>query len=316
LALAQIQNPAENFLKAIGAARKALEIFNRESNPEEYAESQGILWLGYLTLADIEYRAENCLLALEACQERLIAFSQGKPLQYASCQKDLAITYSMLADTEVSVEAKAEDCRKGAEAALEALSIYNESDHPIEHAEAQLLLWAAYSALAEVEEKEENCRKAIDACQAAVRIYEASHPTEHADALKSLGYSFITLAEVTDKAKNCRRAIEACSASLEHYQKDEAPREHAEILRDLAFAYVTISEVEDREEWVKRGLRAYKKASRIFEGVAQELEAERDPEAAEMRNDVQRCRRSMQSCKGILKASRKRRSEDQILESR
>ncbi|WP_208103093.1 hypothetical protein, partial [Escherichia coli] len=74
----------------------------KETTPEDYAESQGILWLGYLILAEIEYRAENCLLALEACQERLAVFSTSSSLDYASCQKDLAITYSMLAETEFS----------------------------------------------------------------------------------------------------------------------------------------------------------------------------------------------------------------------
>jgi len=101
--------------------------------------------------------------------------------------------------------------------------------------------------------------------------------------------------------------------ALEHYTKEEAPREHAEVLRDLAFAFVTISEVENRAEWVRKALRTYKMASRIFEGLALEREREKDPEFAEMQSNAEKCRRSMQSCKGILKASRKRKSEDQPL---
>ena len=303
---AQVLDRSDNCLKAIRAAQEALSISSQESSPGGYAESQRILWLSYLTLGETECRAESCLLALEACQKRLAVYSaKDQPWDFASCQKELAITYSMLAEAEDSVEAKAEDCRRGAQAAIEALAFFTEREHPHEHAEAQLLLWSAYSALAEVEDKVENCRLAIDACRAAIRIYEGHSPAEHADAHKSLGYSFITLAEAVDKADNCRRAIDAYSVAMEYYTADLAPGEHAEILRDLAYAYITISEVEDREKWGRKALRAYKKASRIFEALSLELEAENDPESAEMRKCAERCRRSMESCKGILKASRR-----------
>ncbi len=309
---AQILDRSENCLKAIRAAREALRIFSQKSSPEGYAESQGILWLGYLALAEIECRAENCLLALEACQERLAVYSANQnSWDFASCQKDLAITYSILAETEVSAEAKAADCRKGAQAAKEALDFFNEIEYPLEHAESQLLLWAAYSALAEVEDKRENCRQAIEACQIAIRIYGAhSCPAEHADAHKSLGYSFITLAEVMDKRENCQKAIDACNAALEYYTIEQAPIEHAEILRDLAYAYVTISEVEDQEIWGRKALRVYKKASRMFEELARKLGAENDPEAAAMLKNAERCRRSMESCRRILKAGRRKGAEN------
>ena len=103
------------------------------------------------------------------------------------------------------------------------------------------MLWAAYSALAEVEESRENCKRAIDACQTAIRIYDRISPAEHADALKNLGYSFITLAEMEDNAKNCRKAIDAYESALQYYTLETAPLEHAEILRDLAFGHVTLS---------------------------------------------------------------------------
>ena len=118
-----------NCMKAIRAAQEALRIFNLEDSPEDYNDAQGTLWLAYLTIAEIEYRLENCLLALEACQERLRVFSVAdRPLEYASCQKDMAITCSMLADAEISAEAKAIDCKRGVDAAMEALRIYDEKE--------------------------------------------------------------------------------------------------------------------------------------------------------------------------------------------
>ncbi|MCX6673749.1 MAG: hypothetical protein NTY37_08230, partial [Methanothrix sp.] len=186
-----------------------------------------------------------------------------------------------------------------------ALQIYNVQSHPEEYAEAQILLWAAYSALAEVEESRENCKKAIQACQAAIKIYERISPGEHADALKNLGYSFITIAEMEDKAKNCRKAIDACERALQYYTLETAPLEHADILRDLAFAHVTLSAVEDKEECCKKALKFYKKANKLYQTRSEELERVGDPGAHEMRDRAEKCHRSMHSCKAIFKAGRK-----------
>jgi tetratricopeptide (TPR) repeat protein len=185
------------------------------------------------------------------------------------------------------------------------LQIYKAQSHPEEYAEAQILLWAAYSALGRVEESRENCMKAIDACQAAIRIYERTNPALHADALKNLGYSLITLAGMEDKAMNCKRAIDACEQALQHYTLEKDPLEHAEILRDLAFAYVTLSAVVDREECCKKAFKAYKKAFKIYLARSRELEREGDPGAHEMRSRAEKCSRSMHSCKAIFKAGRK-----------
>ena len=303
----QREDKVGNCMKAIRAAQEALSVFSLEDSPEDYAEAKGSLWLAYLTLADIEYRAENCALALEACEDRLHSYRAWavQPLQLASCCKDLAITAIMLADMEISAEAKAEDCKKAISAALEALQIYSVQSHPEEYAEAQILLWAAYSALAEVQDCRENCQRAIQACQAAIRIYERISPAEHADALKNLGYSFITLAEMEDKAENCHKAIEACERALQYYTLETAPLEHAEILKDLAFAHVTLSAVEDKEECYKKALKAYKKAFKIYQTKSEELERQGDPGAHEMREQAEKCHRSMQSCKATFKAGRK-----------
>ena len=229
----------------------------------------------------------------------------AQPLQIASCCTDLAITATMLADMEISEQAKAEYCKKAISATLEASQVYKAHCHSEGYAEAQILLWAAYSALAEVEEKQENCENAIQACQAAIRIYESISPAEHADALKNLGYSFTTLAEMGDKAKNCRKAIAAYERALQYYMLEVAPLEHAEILRDLAFSYVTLSAVEDKEECCKKALKAYKKANKLYQTRSKELEREGNPGVYEMRELAENCRRSMQSCKAVFKAGRK-----------
>ena len=80
-------------------------------------------------------------------------------------------------------------------------------------------------------------------------------------------------------------------------------------MRDQAFAYFTLSEVEDREECGKKALKAYKKAFKIYKGMAAKLEEADDPAANELRGLAEKCHRSLESCKAVLKAGRKARND-------
>jgi tetratricopeptide (TPR) repeat protein len=331
------------------AAQKALEVFTLEDSPEDYGEAKGILWMAHMNLAEIEYPSENSALALEACEERLHSYRvcQAHPLQIASCCKDLAMTAISLAENEITTVARAEDCRKAIAASKQALRIYSESRgacriaekadaekyadeyadadanrHSEEHtegnaedyAEAKVLLWAAYSALAEIApfdgpDRKESCLRAIEACRDAIAIYERTDPAEHADALRSLSYSYIAMAEIEEKAENCRRAIDACKKAMQYYTPERAPEEHADILRDLAVDYLALSEVQDREECSNKALKACKKACKIYQALATERAEKGDPAAGKMKEKAERCQLSMQSCKAVLKAGRKARNK-------
>lgn len=327
------QSP-QHCLKAIQAAEEALCVFSFDESPDDYAEAQGTLWLAYLTIADYELRGDYTALALalDACQMRLKALRAGaaSPTRIASCCKDLAITASMMADLEESVQSKAMDCKTAISAAKEALKFYNSMRYPVENAETQILLWAAYSALAEVEDGQINCSRAISACRAAISIFEEGRPKEHADAQKSLGYSLITLAEIEggwQAAQNCEKAIEAYRLALEYYTPTEHPIDHADILRDLAYAYVTLSgaastasnnereertvgkeERGEREECCKKALLAYKTAQKIYREQSRILEqAEQRRASSALQEKAEKCSLSMQSCKAIIRSGRKNR---------
>jgi tetratricopeptide (TPR) repeat protein len=292
------------------AAEQALTFFTRENAPQDYAEAQMNLWMAYLILTDIEYREENCSAALDAARERLKATLEfGQPMQLACCYKDLAITACMLADVETASPSKIEDCREAIDAALEALRIYRVQSNPAEYAETQTLLWAAYSALAEADGRTENSKRAIYACQAAIRVYRNISPSEMAYARKNLAHSFIVLAERENRAENCRNAVEAWQRSLEYYTAEKTPQEHADILRGLAYAYLLLSqeELEGREVegWQKKALRCYKKALRIYQEREKEMAEMGDPGAHEAREMAERCQRSLQSCRAMMRAKRK-----------
>ena len=228
----------------------------------------------------------------------------------AGCYKDLAITACMLADADASPEDKERHCREAIDAALEALRIYRVQSNPAEYAETQTLLWAAYSALAEVDGRAESCKRAIYACQAAIRVYDKISPGEKAYAQKNLAHSFIALAEMEKRSENCQNAIEAWQDALKYYTEERAPLEHADILLALAYAYVLLSQEEPEEEaWLKKALKCYKKAWPIYQQREREMAGMGDPAAHEAGERAESCRRSLQSCRAMIKARRKQKAE-------
>jgi tetratricopeptide (TPR) repeat protein len=264
-----------------------------------------MLWIAYSTLADIENRKEYGNLALNSCQERLKIYTIDRPVQYASCQKDLAVTYIMLANEEESDQEKAKNCKMAIDACNEALKTYTLSEFPDQYGEVQTLLWAGFTALAEVEERAKNCQKAIDACQRAQEAYAGRSLRECADVLKNLGYTYVTLAEVENRAENCKKAIEAYKSALEISTANCSHFEHAEIQRDLGYAYVILSDAEDKTENCKMAVKAYKKAFKAYLDASRELEEEGGLRAAEAKGNADECQAAMEACRKILKSSRR-----------
>jgi tetratricopeptide (TPR) repeat protein len=77
-----------------------------------------------------------------------------------------------------------------------------------------------YRTLAEVENKAENCNRAIAACKEALKVHTLDRfPIKYAMTQSNLGDTYRTLAEVEDKAENCNRAIAAYEEALNLLQR-------------------------------------------------------------------------------------------------
>ena len=81
-------------------------------------------------------------------------------------------------------------------------------------------LGTAYSTLAEVEGKADNCRLAIAAYEQALTVYTHDRlPMQYAGTQNNLGNAYSTLAEVEGKADNCRLAIAAYTSSVTTFER-------------------------------------------------------------------------------------------------
>ncbi len=132
-------------------------------------------------------------------------------------------------------------------------------------ASALSLLGTAYVGLADIENKDTNCRAAIGAYQAALEVYTRDrYPTHYAMTQNNLGISYGTLALVEDKAANCRKAIEAFQAALEVYTRDHFPMDYAMTQNNIGLSYGTLALVEDKAANCRKAIAAYQVALEVY----------------------------------------------------
>jgi len=95
-------------------------------------------------------------------------------------------------------------------------------------------LGAAYGTLAGVEEKAENCKRAIAAYEEALKVYTPERfPMYYGGTQNNLGNAYGRLAEIEEKAENCKKATKAYEEALRVYTKEEFPEIHKLITHNI-----------------------------------------------------------------------------------
>jgi len=132
------------------------------------------------------------------------------------------------------------------------------------YAATQNNLGNAYGTLAQVQDKPENCRKAIEAYREALKASTLDKlPIQYAMTQNNLGNAYGTLAQVEDKPENCRKAIEAFREALKVRTLDKLPIQYATTQNNLGAAYRTLAEVEDKPENCRKAIEAFREALRV-----------------------------------------------------
>jgi tetratricopeptide (TPR) repeat protein len=120
---------------------------------------------------------------------------------------------------------------------------------PIQYAAAQNNLGNAYCILADVEDKTENCKRAIEAFQEALKVRTLDKfPIDYSATQNNMGNAYSTLAEVEDMAENCKMAIEAYQEALKVRTLEQFPIDYAATQNNMGNAYCQLADVEDKYE--------------------------------------------------------------------
>jgi tetratricopeptide (TPR) repeat protein len=95
-------------------------------------------------------------------------------------------------------------------------------------------LGTAYRTLGEVEEKAENCKKAIKAYEEALKVYTLEDfPMDYGMTQNNLGNAYRTLGEVEEKAENCKKAKQSYEEALKIFTEKEFPEVYPQVLNNL-----------------------------------------------------------------------------------
>jgi len=137
------------------------------------------------------------------------------------------------------------------------------SEHPdkLVWARSQINLGNAYSALATLEDRSGNLRRAI-ACYQATLKYQTrqSTPLEYAITQNNLGIAYSALAEMEDREANLRRAVECYQCTLQYQTPQSAPLGYADTQNNLGSVYTDLASIESRADNLRRAVECYEAA--------------------------------------------------------
>jgi len=150
------------------------------------------------------------------------------------------------------------------EACHKALEVWNIDSFSDNYAMTHNGLGIAYTYLAEVEGKADNCRRAIAAYQEALKVYTLERfPMQYVATQNNLGTAFGTLAEVENKADNCRLAITAYQEALKVRTLERFSMDYAMTQNNLGAAYQTLAEMENKADNCHQAIAAYQEALKV-----------------------------------------------------
>jgi len=198
--------------------------------------------------------------------------------------------------------------RMASDACEEALLFYSPERWPEEYAEVQMIRRSIFAAMAGYGQPHDAgmlWEKAADACRNALRIYTRELPEEHALAEKHLGDSLVATSELCDvdekRAELLDEAVRAYSAALLIYGPEDTPIEYAGTLKSLGYAQASLADLSDYEENLKRAIKAYKKALKIYSrgahGRTQAVDGSQD-----LQTLADGCLAAIRRCRIALKA--------------
>lgn len=175
--LAENNDAADNYDRALVSFRLAEAIFDNEENREFYLFNQANLVYTGLALSQLVQREEVLRAAFNDLQ---------KALQHVTAHNETTAFVKfqlLLGDVSCSL-AKFDDreinCSLAIEAYKTALKYFCQNDFPLDYAMTQNNLGAAYITLAEVEDQRDNCLLAIEAYKNALSVFnQDEHPDSY-----------------------------------------------------------------------------------------------------------------------------------------
>jgi len=236
---------ADNLEAAITYLREALQVFNCENFPHEWADTKTNLAVAYLYRIQ-GVRSENLEESIKHFEATLDKYTkESSPDEWARTQMNLGHAYTMRIRGN-----RFENIEASLNYSENALNVFTQESHPIEWAKIQSNLGAAYATLANApvyraskELRTENLEKCIQHLNLALEVLTCDNaPVEWIQIQINLAHVFTDLAKTIDesekKANLIEEAIHCCQSALQIYTYAAYPEQWAEMNIVLAIAYI------------------------------------------------------------------------------
>lgn len=209
-----------NLQKAVVAYEAALRVYTEKNSPENWAATQNILGMAYMTLA-LTTDAPNVSIknAIGACEAALRVYTEKDfPQNWAATQRILGWTYMTLA---LATDAPNAYAKKAIAACEAALRVYTKRDS-VFWAGTQNILGFSYLALPS-SDTNVNAKKAIAAFETALLIFtENEYPLQWAMTQLSLGGVYMEL-PTGFRSNDLQRAIVYFKNALKIFTAEAYP---------------------------------------------------------------------------------------------
>ncbi len=270
ITFAEVRNKEKNLNKAIRIYKEALKIYTIDKYPFYYAFTRNNLRNAHATFFEVQYKGsiyseirikeENLKKAVLEYEEALKVYTiEQYPLNYALTQNNLENAYWSLAEvippgiiktqrfvdyqSEESLifkravnedEVKIKNITNAINAYEEALKIYTAGEHPLDYAQTQNNLGAAYKTLAEFQNPGENLLKAIGIYEEALKIRTIDkYPLDYAHTQNNLGTTYRLLSTVHNMEENITKSRQAFDEALKIFTLENYPLLHQRIVSNL-----------------------------------------------------------------------------------
>jgi tetratricopeptide (TPR) repeat protein len=264
--LSNIRNKKENLEKAISACKDSLKIYNLNEIPEKYALAMNNLGTYYSRLAEIIDREKNMTKAISCFEEALKFYDEiNYPYNHSSTLMNIATSHIILS----KVSNKLENILIAIDKYKRALKIIDiEKDKSKLYASGQDGLANAYVELANLQDTEENIRKAISAHDEALK-FTPDHELEEIARIKdNMGLAYQSLAKFKDGKENLREATKLYIESLKIRTIIDYPLDYAHTQIHLGTALGELANFEDsenaKENLLNKSIECFNEAHKIY----------------------------------------------------
>ncbi len=263
LMLSNLKDVEEYSLKAVASFKSALKYYNPNTHPKECAALQGNIGKTLQHLAEVTSELAVYREATAAYQEALQIYTiQSFPNQFANTQWNLGQIYLNIA----KLVAPAENLSRAVTSFLAALNILRIKDLA-NAAMVQYQLGVAYSALADLNDKGENCKLALQSFEEALKKKNSEQlPMQTVAILLEQGLAFQKLASILDTEDNYHQSISCFDKALSMIvdTNQETVPEKFRLQKALGDSHYALANLKPEVEPLRKASEEYRGALEYF----------------------------------------------------